>query len=113
MGTSCCAVRGIALVAILCAGAVAATGWHLTAARPPFSEGDRQFDGAGEVARGRLIFAAGDCASCHATPGQPDRLRLGGGMALASPVGTFRPLERGFGRLPGFCRLLSMHRYDI
>ncbi len=37
-----------------------------------------------------MVFAAGDCASCHASPGQPDRLRLGGGMALASPYGTFR-----------------------
>jgi mono/diheme cytochrome c family protein len=36
------------------------------------------------------IFAAGDCASCHATPGQDDRLKLGGGLALASPYGTFR-----------------------
>lgn len=37
------------------------------------------------------MFDAGDCASCHATPGQPDRLKLGGGIALASPFGTFRP----------------------
>jgi mono/diheme cytochrome c family protein len=44
----------------------------------------------GDSARGRDIFAAGDCASCHASPGQPDRLRLGGGLALASPYGTFR-----------------------
>ena len=44
----------------------------------------------GDADRGRLIFAAGDCASCHASPGQPDRLKLGGGLALASPFGTFR-----------------------
>jgi mono/diheme cytochrome c family protein len=37
-----------------------------------------------------LIFALGDCGSCHASPGQPDRLRLGGGLALASRYGTFR-----------------------
>ena len=36
------------------------------------------------------MFAAGDCASCHASPGQSDRLHLGGGLALASPFGTFR-----------------------
>lgn len=47
--------------------------------------------GSGDPLRGKLIFAAGDCASCHATPGQSDRLRLGGGIALASPFGTFRP----------------------
>jgi mono/diheme cytochrome c family protein len=45
----------------------------------------------GNAARGQVIFALGDCASCHATPGQGDRLRLGGGMALSSPFGTFRP----------------------
>jgi mono/diheme cytochrome c family protein len=81
----------IALVAILCAGVATAAGLYVTAARPPFSKGDPQFQGAGDVAKGHLVFAAGDCASCHASPGQPDRLRLGGGMALASPFGTFRP----------------------
>jgi mono/diheme cytochrome c family protein len=47
-------------------------------------------DTAGDAERGKLVFAAGDCASCHATPGQADRLHLGGGLALASPFGTFR-----------------------
>ncbi|MBB2695754.1 UNVERIFIED_ORG: mono/diheme cytochrome c family protein [Rhizobium esperanzae] len=37
-----------------------------------------------------MVFAAGGCASCHASPGQPDRLKLGGDLALASPYGTFR-----------------------
>ncbi len=36
------------------------------------------------------MFLAGDCSSCHASPGQSDRLRLGGGIALESPYGTFR-----------------------
>jgi mono/diheme cytochrome c family protein len=35
------------------------------------------------------MFYAGGCASCHATPGQEDRTRLGGGLALNSPFGTF------------------------
>jgi hypothetical protein len=38
---------------------------------------------------GRAMFFAGGCASCHATPNQEDRLRLGGGLALKSPFGTF------------------------
>lgn len=38
---------------------------------------------------GRTLFFAGGCTSCHATPGQDDRLRLGGGLALKSPFGTF------------------------
>ncbi|WP_208245286.1 cytochrome c (plasmid) [Rhizobium sp. T1470] len=86
-----CNAWKFALLMILCAGIAAAAGWYVTAARAPFAAGDRRFDGAGDIAYGRLIFAAGDCASCHATPGQSDRLRLGGGMALASPFGTFRP----------------------
>lgn len=38
---------------------------------------------------GRTLFFAGGCASCHATPNQEDKLRLGGGLALPSPFGTF------------------------
>lgn len=81
----------LALTALLCSGVAAAALWYMTATQPPFSDEDRRFDGPGDVAHGELVFAAGDCASCHATPGQSDRLRLGGGMALASPFGTFRP----------------------
>jgi mono/diheme cytochrome c family protein len=38
---------------------------------------------------GKTMFYAGGCASCHATPDQEDKTRLGGGMALKSPFGTF------------------------
>lgn len=38
---------------------------------------------------GKTMFYAGGCASCHATPGQDDRTRLGGGLGLKSPFGTF------------------------
>ena len=38
---------------------------------------------------GRVQFYAGGCISCHATPNQDDKLRLGGGYALKSPFGTF------------------------
>lgn len=47
-------------------------------------------DRRGNAENGRLIFDAADCSSCHASPGQSDRLRLGGGQALASPFGTLR-----------------------
>jgi mono/diheme cytochrome c family protein len=40
-------------------------------------------------ANGLIVFNAGGCASCHAVPGQPDRLKLGGGLAIPSPFGTF------------------------
>lgn len=38
---------------------------------------------------GQTMFHAGGCASCHATPGQDDKMKLGGGFALKSPFGTF------------------------
>jgi mono/diheme cytochrome c family protein len=38
---------------------------------------------------GRIMFYAGGCAGCHAVPGQEDKTRLGGGLALKSPFGTF------------------------
>jgi mono/diheme cytochrome c family protein len=41
------------------------------------------------LANGLVVFNAGGCASCHAVPDQPDRLRLGGGLAIPSPFGTF------------------------
>src|ERR1700690_3985129 len=42
-----------------------------------------------DLANGLTTFNAGGCPSCHAVPGQPDRLRLGGGLAIPSPFGTF------------------------
>jgi mono/diheme cytochrome c family protein len=41
------------------------------------------------LANGLTTFNAGGCSSCHAVPNQPDRLQLGGGLALPSPFGTF------------------------
>lgn len=38
---------------------------------------------------GRTMFYAGGCTSCHATPGQDDKTKLGGGLGLKSPFGTF------------------------
>ena len=42
-----------------------------------------------DLANGEIIFYAGGCASCHATPKQEDKKRLGGGLRLGSPFGTF------------------------
>ena len=42
-----------------------------------------------DLANGKTMFFAGGCASCHVTPGQEDRTRLGGGFPLHSPFGTF------------------------
>jgi len=42
-----------------------------------------------DPANGREMFYAGGCTSCHATPGAEDKTRLGGGLGLPSPFGTF------------------------
>jgi mono/diheme cytochrome c family protein len=38
---------------------------------------------------GKTMFFIGGCASCHATPNQDDKTRLGGGVGIKSPFGTF------------------------
>lgn len=50
---------------------------------PGKAEGER------DLANGKTLFFAGGCTSCHTTPGQDDRLKLGGGLGLHSPFGTF------------------------
>jgi len=42
-----------------------------------------------DLVNGVTLFHAGGCASCHATPGQEDKSRLGGGLALKTHFGTF------------------------
>jgi mono/diheme cytochrome c family protein len=44
---------------------------------------------SGDVANGEIVFHAGGCASCHMTPAQDDRKKLGGGLALKTEFGTF------------------------
>jgi len=41
------------------------------------------------IENGRTMFYAGGCASCHMSPDQDDKTRLGGGRPLKSPFGTF------------------------
>jgi len=42
-----------------------------------------------DLANGKTMFNAGGCSSCHAIPKQEDKTKLGGGLALGSPFGTF------------------------
>jgi len=44
-----------------------------------------------DLVNGKTMFDVGACASCHATPGQKTRTKLGGGRALKTPFGTFYP----------------------
>src|SRR5690606_19014175 len=48
-----------------------------------------------DVANGETMFHIGGCAACHATPRTGPRrmtapIRLGGGLALVTPFGTFK-----------------------
>jgi len=84
-------LRTLALLAVAAATLALATFWLLTlpavvpaSALPPYTP---------NLDNGRTMFAAGGCASCHAVPNkdpdQVDHTRLGGGLALTSPFGTF------------------------
>ncbi|MBV8913338.1 MAG: c-type cytochrome [Acetobacteraceae bacterium] len=75
----------------LAASGAAAAAWVVSAPRPLFHASDEPALSSGDADRGKRIFDAAACASCHARPGQSNRLLLGGGLALPSPFGTFYP----------------------
>ncbi|MGC1253397.1 MAG: cytochrome c [Xanthobacteraceae bacterium] len=85
------ALRTMALLAAIVAMLALAAFWLLTlpaavpaSALPPYTP---------NLANGEIMFNVGGCASCHAVPDKDpekiDRTRLGGGLALNSPFGTF------------------------
>ncbi|MCK1349823.1 cytochrome c [Bradyrhizobium sp. CW7] len=74
-------------VALLAALAAAGVYWWLSA--PVGAAAGTAPARVPDLANGQMMFNAGGCASCHAVPDQPDRLRLGGGVAIKSPFGTF------------------------
>src|ERR1700751_3009323 len=72
--------------------AVAALAWALSTPRPRNSAEEwRALGLAGDAAAGGLVFFAGGCESCHKSPGQDDPLKLGGGLKLKTPFGSFYP----------------------
>jgi mono/diheme cytochrome c family protein len=77
------------VLAVVLAGAAAfgVYGWLTATPSAPVVATEAAF--TPDLANGQTTFNAGGCSSCHAVPGQPDRLKLGGGLALASPFGTF------------------------
>jgi mono/diheme cytochrome c family protein len=79
--------RRIFLVIVLAGTVALAIFWWLTAV--PVSSAITAPAHAPDVANGLTTFNAAGCSSCHAVPDQPDRLRLGGGLAIRSPFGTF------------------------
>jgi mono/diheme cytochrome c family protein len=80
-------LRRILLVAVLAGVAGFAVFWWLT--KPAVVAANSLPAYRPDLANGLTTFNAGGCSSCHAVPNQPDRLRLGGGLAIPSPFGTF------------------------
>src|ERR1700731_726174 len=78
-------LRRIFLTLVVAATIGLAIFWWLTA--PPTASAVPAY--TPNLANGLTMFNAGGCSSCHAVPDQPDRLRLGGGLAIPSPFGTF------------------------
>ena len=78
------------LLAVLILGLMGAAGfWFLT--RPETVAASDLPAHKPNLENGKTMFFAGGCAACHATPQQDDRTRLGGGMELKSPYGSFYP----------------------
>ena len=78
------------LLAVLILALVGAAGfWFLT--RPETIAASALAPHKPNLENGRVMFFAGGCAACHATPKQDDRTRLGGGMEFKSPYGSFYP----------------------
>ncbi len=80
-------LRKLVLLAVIAAVVGLAVFWFITipATVPSNALGPH----TANLANGKVLFFAGGCASCHATPNQEDKTRLGGGVALKSPFGTF------------------------
>jgi len=79
--------RRIFLGAVLAGAAALGIFWWLTA--PPILSAVTAPAYTPSLVNGLTTFNAAGCSSCHAMPGQPDRTRLGGGLAIPSPFGTF------------------------
>ena len=84
-------LRNLAIIVVLGAALGFAVFWIVTipatvsaSALPPY---------APNLDNGKTMFNIGGCASCHAVPEKDpkkvDHTRLGGGLALGSPFGTF------------------------
>ena len=80
-------IRKLVLLAAIAAVLGLAVFWFLTT--PAIVAARALGTHTADVVNGREMFYAGGCASCHAVPKQPDHNKLGGGLALTSPFGTF------------------------
>ncbi len=79
--------RRLAILAVIVGALGSAAFWIVTTpARVPASALAAY---SPDLANGRVMLYAGGCPACHAVPDQDDGTRLGGGLAIKLPVGTF------------------------
>jgi mono/diheme cytochrome c family protein len=79
----------LAFAAALVAAAAAA--WFVTGPRGVSAEVAAAVSEPGDPEAGKTVFYVAGCESCHMSPGQKDPLRLGGGLELKTPFGSFFP----------------------
>jgi len=82
-------LRKLVMVVVILAAIGAAAFWLIT--MPATVSADVLGAYTPNLDNGKTMFYAGGCASCHATPNQEDKTKLGGGLSLKSPFGTFYP----------------------
>jgi mono/diheme cytochrome c family protein len=71
--------------------AAAAAAWFVTGPRGVPGEIAAAMSEPGDPEAGKNVFYIAGCESCHMSPGQKDPLRLGGGLELKTPFGSFFP----------------------
>ena len=79
-------IRWLIAVAVLATVLGVAAFWVLTIPATPVTA---LAPHTRDLVNGREMFYAGGCSSCHAVPKQKDPTRLGGGLGLTTPFGTF------------------------
>src|SRR5947209_413178 len=82
-------MRRVLLALVVLAIVAGAIFWFITA--PKTVSASALGPHTADLDNGKTMFLVGGCASCHASPNQEDRTRLGGGMALKTPFGAFYP----------------------
>ena len=101
-------VRKVAIALLVLAAVGAAVFWFVT--RPSVVSASALGPHTANLDNGRTMFYAGGCASCHATPDQDDKTKLGGGMALktvsARSIRPIFPPMRKTGSAAGARRIL-------
>jgi mono/diheme cytochrome c family protein len=80
-------LRKLVMLVVVLALIGAAAFWYITAPQRVAASALAAY--TPNLDNGKTMFLVGGCASCHATPKQEDKTRLGGGLGLKSPFGTF------------------------